>query len=600
MMYGYAGTILRIDLSKATVRTEPLSESLVENFIGGRGFVAKMLYDEIPAGIGPYDPENMLIIATGPLTGHFLPASGKTHFGTKSPATGGYADSNMGGHFGPQMKYAGYDVVVITGKAQGPSYVLINDDTVEIRPAAEYWGHGSITAEKNLKRHLGDEYQIITIGPAGENRVRYACISHDFGRQAGRTGVGAVLGSKNLKAIAVKGTGSISVADLKAAYAKGKEAYQKVKAKPGFEGWTPEGTAGITNWTNEVGVFPTRNFQTSFAGHYKNINGKAILDRLKITDKGCFGCPTPCGKYGHTRTSLGSAYVEGPEYETIALFGGNCVLKTIEEVAYANYLCDELGIDTISAGVVIGWAIECFQKAILTKDEIGKELDFSDLDTVVYLLNKIAVREGIGDLLAEGVKVAADKKGNGSERFAIHVKGLEWSGYECRNAPSMMLAYMTADVGAHHNRAWVLGHDVAGAWTSVHDLIASGTETETQPKAVVSDRSAEYVIASQHTRSLFDALGNCRLQMMELGFEEEHYAELYSLITGVFPDHRQDENLGGTAEDIRAHLASHPGVFGTGNRQFRPQHRFPAGTVVRGAHRGRTEPGTCFIQRRYS
>jgi aldehyde:ferredoxin oxidoreductase len=341
-----------------------------------------------------------------------------------------------------------------------------------------------------------------------------------------------VLGSKNIKAVAVKGTGSISVADLEAAYAKGKEAYQKVKAKPGFEGWTPEGTAGITNWTNEVGVFPTRNFQTSYAGHYKDINGKAILDRLKITDKGCFGCPTPCGKYGHTRTSLGSAYVEGPEYETIALFGGNCVLKTIEEVAYANYLCDELGIDTISAGVVIGWAIECFQKGILTKDEIGKALDFSDLDTVVYLLNKIAVREGIGDLLAEGVKVAADKTGNGSERFAIHVKGLEWSGYECRNAPSMMLAYMTADVGAHHNRAWVLGHDVAGAWTSVHDLIASGAETETQPKAVVSDRSAEYVIASQHTRSLFDALGNCRLQMMELGFEEEHYAELYSLITG--------------------------------------------------------------------
>jgi aldehyde:ferredoxin oxidoreductase len=532
MMYGYAGTILRLDLSNATVRKEPLPESLVENFIGGRGFVAKMLYDEIPAGIGPYDPENMLIIATGPLTGHFLPASGKTHFGTKSPATGGYADSNMGGHFGPQMKYAGYDVVVITGKAQHPSYVLISDDTVEIRSAAEYWGQGSITAEKYLKEHLGDEYQILTIGPAGENRVRYACISHDFGRQAGRTGVGAVLGSKNIKAVAVKGTGSISVADLEAAYAKGKEAYQKVKAKPGFEGWTPEGTAGITNWTNEVGVFPTRNFQTSYAGHYKDINGKAILDRLKITDKGCFGCPTPCGKYGHTRTSLGSAYVEGPEYETIALFGGNCVLKTIEEVAYANYLCDELGIDTISAGVVIGWAIECFQKGILTKDEIGKALDFSDLDTVVYLLNKIAVREGIGDLLAEGVKVAADKTGNGSERFAIHVKGLEWSGYECRNAPSMMLAYMTADVGAHHNRAWVLGHDVAGAWTSVHDLIASGAETETQPKAVVSDRSAEYVIASQHTRSLFDALGNCRLQMMELGFEEEHYAELYSLITG--------------------------------------------------------------------
>jgi aldehyde:ferredoxin oxidoreductase len=531
-MYGYAGTILRVDLSTATARKEPLPDSLVKNFIGGRGFVAKMLYDEIAPGIEPFDSRNMLIVATGPLTGHFLPASGKTHFGTKSPATGGYADSNMGGHFGPQMKYAGYDVLVITGKAKRPSYLFINDDAVEIRPAVVYWGQGSITAEKNFKDHLGDDYQILTIGPAGENRVRYACISHDFGRQAGRTGVGAVMGSKNLKAIAVKGTGSIPVADLKEAYAKGKEAYQKVKAKPGFEGWTPEGTAGITNWTNEVGVFPTRNFQTSYAEHYKDINGKAILERLKITDKGCFGCPTPCGKYGYTKTSLGSAYVEGPEYETIALFGGNCVLKTIEEVAYANYLCDELGIDTISAGVVIAWAIECFQKGFLTLDDIGKEIDFSDLNTVNYLLYKIAAREGIGDLLAEGVKIAAEKTGNGSERFAIHVKGLEWSGYECRNAPSMMLAYMTADVGAHHNRAWVLGHDVAGAWTSVHDLIASGGGDEAQPKAVVSDRSAEYVIASQHTRSLFDALGNCRLQMMELGFEEEQYAELYSIITG--------------------------------------------------------------------
>lgn len=531
-MYGYAGVILRVNLSNATVRKEPLPEALVENFIGGRGFVAKILYDEILAGIGAFDPENMLIAATGPLTGNFLPASGKTHFGTKSPATGGYADSNMGGHFGPQMKYAGYDVLVITGKAQSPSYLFISDDTVEIRPAAEYWGQGSITAEKNFKDHLGDDYQIITIGPAGENLVRYACISHDFGRQAGRTGVGAVMGSKNLKAIAVKGTGSIPVADLKKAYAKGKEAFQKVKAKPGFKGWTPEGTAGITNWTNEVGVFPTRNFQTSYAEHYKDINGKAILDRLKITDKGCFGCPTPCGKYGRTRTKLGSAYVEGPEYETIALFGGNCVLKSIEEVAYANYLCDELGIDTISAGVVIGWAIECFQKGILTREDIGRKIDFSDLDTVVYLLNKIANRDGIGELLAEGVKAASETIGKGSDHFAIQVKGLEWTGYECRNAPSMMLAYLTSDIGAHHGRAWVLGHDLAGSWSSVHDLIVAGGAKEKPPKGLVTEKSADYVIHSQHERPTFDVLGTCRLQLMELGFEGEHYAELYGIITG--------------------------------------------------------------------
>ena len=531
-MYGYAGAILRIDLSNATVRKEPLPDSLVKNFIGGRGFVAKLLYDEIVPGIQPFDPQNMLIAATGPLTGHFLPASGKTHFGTKSPATGGYADSNMGGHFGPQMKYAGYDVLVITGQAESPSYLFINDDAVEIRPAAEYWGQGSITAEKNFKDRLGDDYQILTIGPAGENRVRYACISHDFGRQAGRTGVGAVMGSKNLKAIAVKGTQGLPVADLKKAYARGKEAYRNVMAKPGFEGWTPEGTAGITNWTNEVGVFPTRNFQTSYAEHYKDINGKAIIDRLKITDKGCFGCPTPCGKYGHTKTSLGSAYVEGPEYETIALFGGNCVLKTIEEVAYANYVCDELGIDTISAGAVISWTIECFEKGMLSEGDIGRPVKFADLETVDYLLRKIVNREGIGDLLAEGVKKAAGKVGQGSEDFAIHVKGLEWTGYECRNAPSMMLAYMTADIGAHHARAWVLGHDMAGAWTNVNELVQSGGTVERQPPAQVTADSARYVIDSQHTRPLFDALGVCRLQLMELGFEVENYAELIYLITG--------------------------------------------------------------------
>jgi aldehyde:ferredoxin oxidoreductase len=189
-MYGYAGSILRVDLSRGSVRPEPLPDSLVKNFIGGRGFVAKLLFDELAPAIDAFDPQNMLIAATGPLTGHFLPASGKTHFGTKSPATGGYADSNMGGHFGPQLKYAGYDLLVITGKADSPSYLFISDDTVEIRSAEDYWGQGSITTEKNLKDHLGDDYQILTIGPAGEKQVRYACISHDFGRQGKNRGRG--------------------------------------------------------------------------------------------------------------------------------------------------------------------------------------------------------------------------------------------------------------------------------------------------------------------------------------------------------------------------------------------------------------------------
>ena len=532
MLDGYQDKLLRIDLDSGHISTSPLDRGMVDQFVGGRGFIAKILYDELPPGIDAYDPQNIFIAATGPLSGHFLPASGKTHFGTKSPATGGYADSNMGGHFGPALKFAGYDLLILTGRAEAPSYILIDNDKVEIRSAAEYWGLGALTAEKELKNDLGEDFQVLTIGPAGENKVRFACISHDFGRQAGRTGAGAVLGSKNIKAIAVRGTKSLSVNDLEKAYTLGQEAYRRVFAKPGFTEWTPEGTAGITNWTNEVGVFPTRNFKTSFSEHYKDINGKAVVEKLKITDKGCFGCPTPCGKYGHTKTRLGEAFVEGPEFETIALFGGNCELKTIEEVAYANYLCDELGLDTISAGAVLSWAIECFEKGLITEAQVGHRIDFANIETVQYLLQAISNREGLGDLLAEGTQRAAEKIGQGSQDFAIQVKGLEWSGYECRNAPSMMLAYMTSDVGAHHARAWVLGHDVAGSWSNVNDLIAGGGKVEKQSPARVSSDCADYVIDSQHIRPLFDVLGVCRLQYMELGFEAEHYEALYRAITG--------------------------------------------------------------------
>ena len=222
MLYGYAGTILRIDLSSGDIIKEPLDPEMADNFLGGRGFIARMLYDEMPPSTDPMGEQNIFLAATGPLSGHFLPASGKTHFGTKSPVNGGYADSNMGGHFGPALKYAGYDVMVLTGKAARPSFVFIEDDRVEIRPADAYWTMGAIACESRMEKDLGDDFQIITIGPAGENSVRFACISHDFGRQAGRTGLGMVLGTKNIKAVAVKGSGSIPVFDVEKAYAKGK------------------------------------------------------------------------------------------------------------------------------------------------------------------------------------------------------------------------------------------------------------------------------------------------------------------------------------------------------------------------------------------
>jgi aldehyde:ferredoxin oxidoreductase len=442
-----------------------------------------------------------------------------------------YGDGNMGGHLGPALKYAGYDVLVLTGKSPEPCGLIIEDGRVEIVDAAWHWGKWSLKLEKELKEELGEDFEICTIGPAAEHLARFACISHDFGRQCGRTGIGTVWGDKKLKYLAVKGTGGLTVSDPDKALQAGKRAYRDIYAKPGFTGWQPEGTAGITNFVNQVGAFPTRNFQTSYAEHHKEINGKKILERLLITHKGCFSCPIPCGKYGKAVTELGEAYVEGPEFETISMFGGNCVLPRIEDVAYVNFICDELGLDTISAGAVVGFALECFERGLIGEEEVGRHVRFGDLESVVHLLHLIAHRQGIGDALADGVKLAAEAIGQGAEHLAVHVKGLEWTGYECRNAPGMMLAYLTADVGAHHNRAWVLGKDVTGTDADVHSLIQSGASGGSLPKSEVRGK-AQWVIDSQHLRPMFDVLGTCRLQMMELGFEVEHYEELFALITG--------------------------------------------------------------------
>ncbi len=511
---GYMGKLLEIDLTERTSSTRSTPEDLKRDYVGGRGFVAKLLWDSVPKGAHPFSPENVVVMAPGPLGGTYLPASGKVHMGTKSPASGGYGDSNMGGMFAPEVKYAGYDGIVIRGKATSPVIVVIDDDKVTVEDAAGVWGKGAITSEAALKKRLGEDFQIAVIGPAGENLVKFACVSHDFGRQAGRTGVGAVMGSKNLKAVAVRGTKSIPLADPEAAIAKGKEMFAICFSKPGFKTWTPYGTAEVVDWVNKVGAFPTRNFSSSYFEGHKGINGQALIDRIWINDKGCFCCPTPCGKYSKASTALGEILVEGPEYETIALLGGNVALDKIEEVAYANAVADELGLDTISGGNVAGFAIECFLKGLLTEEEVGRKLAWGDLESVVYLLEIIAKREGIGELLSEGVRTAAEKIGGGSQKFAIHVKGLEWSGYESRWSPSMMLSYMTCDVGAHHNRSWAVTYDVA--------VGRDGLEGR-----------ADKAIELQHIRPMFDILGLCRLQWVEIGFELENYGEIFPMITGM-------------------------------------------------------------------
>ncbi|MGB4338911.1 MAG: aldehyde ferredoxin oxidoreductase family protein [Bacillota bacterium] len=510
---GYMGQILRVDVTNKTHKVEPLDPAMARDYIGGRGFVQKILFDEVPVGADPLGPENKVVVAPGPLSGVFMPASGKVQFGALSPATGIMGDANMGGHFSSEVKYAGYDAIIIEGMSAEPCVVVIDDDKVQVIDGSKYWGKGCSAAEHAIKQDLGEDFQVAVIGPAGENLVNIACIGHDYGRQAGRCGIGAVLGSKKVKAIAVRGTKSIPLHDPETVRKKAHEMFEGCFSKPGFKEWTPQGTPGVTPWVNEVGAFPTKNFWTTYFDHHPGIGGEALLERIWLTDKGCFCCPTPCGKYSLTKVNSKSAYVEGPEYETVALIGGNCMLRTIEEVAYGNYLCDELGLDTISGGNVVAFALECFERGIITEEQVGRKVEWGDIDSFEHLVRAIAYREGIGDVLADGVKAAAEAFGGGSEKFAIHVKGLEWSGYEARWAPAMMLAYMTCDIGAHHNRAWAITYDVA-----------KGRE-EVEGKAAK-------VIELQRIRPAFDLLGNCRLQWVEIGFEFEHYPEMFKAVTG--------------------------------------------------------------------
>ncbi len=512
---GYGGKVLRIDLSDGSVEESATPEELIRDYLGARGFIIHTLYTQLRPKTDPLSPDAIFILATGPLTGIFLPSSGKFQAGGKSPLTGGYGEANCGGHLPVELKMAGYDMLILHGKSPQPCIVVIDDDLVRIEGAGDLWGRGSLTTEKLLKGRLGEDFQIATIGPAGEKLVKIACISHDFGRQAGRTGLGAILGSKNVKAICVRGSKSIRIHNLEGLISVARRMYEQCFTNPAFELWQNYGTGSVTVWANRIGAFPTRNFKSGYFELFTNLSGVHMRKEIVVTNKACFACAMCCGKYSHTVKDEYEAYLEGPEYETTAMIGGDCALGDIRDVAYANYLCDEYGIDTISGGSIIAFAIECFEKGIITeKDTGGLKLKFGDPQSVFEMIKKIALRQDIGDLLAEGTKKAAEVLGKGSIDFAMQVKGLEQSGYESRRAPAMLLSYMTSDIGAHHRPSWAVTHD-----------LATGRDTP--------EGKAAKVIELQHIRPLFDTLGVCRLPWIEMGVPVSDYAEAFRMITGI-------------------------------------------------------------------
>ncbi len=511
-MRGY-GRMAEVDLREGRVRVSDPDERLMRDFIGGRGWCAQLIFENLNGITHGTHPSNVLVVATGPLAGTGFLGGCKTSFAAISPQTGIYGDSSVGGYFGYMMRRAGFDALIIRDRASLPSYLLVDDGDVEIVEDSSLWGMSSKDADHVLRERYGN-CSIATIGVAGEKMVAYASINVDWGirerrhSQAGRTGMGAVMGSKNLKAIVARGSGTIDIADPERLKEVNRRLIQEVKASPAYDSWMKYGTTMTVEWANGVEALPTYNFQKTVYEYADAISGRAVHESQAYVSA-CANCIIPCGHV----LKVDDDFVV-VDYENLGMLGSNLGLKTLQEVAKANYLCDYYGIDTISTGAVIAFLIECFQRGLIARDELGFEISWGEAEKIYELIEMIAHRRGIGSILAQGVKAVASYVKRGSGEFAMHVKGLEISAYDHRAATAMALSYATCDIGAHHNRSWAITYDVEVGRTSY------GRD------------KAERVIYLQHIRPLFDMLGVCRLPWVELKIDPNIYAEAYSAVTG--------------------------------------------------------------------
>jgi len=516
---GYFKKHLHVDLTKGSIERRDISDAFLEKYIGGRGFGAKLIWDNLKRHdfrIAPLGPENLLVVAPGPLTGGYLPASGKTSFISISPATGLYGDSSMGGAFGIELRQTGIDMLSITGRASELSILFIDNAETTILPTPELKGKSCLEAEGMIKEQLGTHaVHVAAIGLAGENLVKFACVNADWSRNAGRTGMGAIMGSKNLKAIVVRGQRDLPVHDVAGLAVEADKAFKYMKEHKYFKLWQQEGLMNVIEYANEKGILPTYNFKDSIFAKHDQINGATMLDRYKIGDSACFSCPMSCGNICLVKSGkyMGTV-VEGPEYETCAMLGSNLGIDNFAAILSATRLCDELGMDTISTGNIVGAVIEGYEKGILSLADLdGREIAWGDEDAILELIQKIGHRQGVGDILADGSRRIIEKWPE-MDKVILQVKGLEQSAYDSRASISMGLAYATSDIGAHHTRAWTIAKEMEEGqnWSN--------------------DEKVDTVIYHQKLRPLFDMLGVCRLPWIELGLSERRYANFYKYVTG--------------------------------------------------------------------
>lgn len=522
----YAGRILKIDLSrKNKKRIASLDMNFAKKFLGGKGFGAKLLYDLLPARTDPLSPGNPLMYVTGPLTGTIAPCN-RYCVVTKSPLTGTYLDSYAGGNFGQELKFAGYDAVVISGKAQKPVYLEISDDDVRACDAKHLWGLDTYQTYDALLSDIKDRtVKISCIGPAGEKLVKFSLVDSDLHRQAGRGGAGAVMASKNLKAIVVRGTRGIAVADRERLDKEVQQIYHDVKTSQAPLGMMIKagGTPGAIGFANEEGFFPVKNFQDGYSRTAENLNDVNQRRSYWLREYGCFACPIHCSKIGMIRKGPYAGQVcDTLEYENAGLLGTDCGVDNVESAAYAQHLCDRLGLDAISTGNVVGFAMECYEKGILKKKDLGGlDLAFGNWKAEMELIKMIGNRRGIGNLLAEGVKVASQKIGKGSEKLAVEIKALESPAWGPRGSPGMGLALATADRGGCHQRGWPIGFEVfGGTWPGGYPVERLSTKGK-----------ADATIWMQHHLAALYSLVTCEI-FSWTGISNDSHARLVSAATG--------------------------------------------------------------------
>ncbi|MCJ7775253.1 MAG: aldehyde ferredoxin oxidoreductase family protein [Desulfobulbaceae bacterium] len=525
-MFGLMGKILRVNLTEGKILEEEIPEEMAKKFLGGRGLASKYLFDEVKPGADPLGSRNKLIFMSGLLTGTASPSAGRYSVVTKSPLTNIWCQSNSGGRWGVDLKHSGFDGIIFEGISNQPVYLIIDDGKAELRDASHLWGKNVSDVTGIIKKDLNEKFNVASIGQAGENLVKYAAIMNDLHRAAGRCGVGAVMGSKKLKAIAVRGTKKISIADMGVFQKVSKKQFELLNESILSAGLKAYGTNLVLDMVNVCGGLPTRNWQTGVCSFAEEINGEALSEKVLVKQTGCFACPIECGRVSEIRNgpNIGRKG-EGPEYETVGTFGSMCDIQDLEAITMAGYLCNDYGLDTISCGSTIAFAMECFEKGILKKDDAGgMEIEFGDSETMIELVHMIAKREGVGDLLAEGTRIMAQRLGHDSESFAMNVKGLELPAYDSRAAKITGLAFATANRGGDHVTAYVQGPTFLASPFLVVE------ESEIEDPLQENPQEAKVVKDMEDALTVFDAAGCCKFMGMTLDTEE--WSAIIAALTG--------------------------------------------------------------------